>query len=68
MAEVSCGSRRSERVMAWVTEIEDQSGLKWVTARVTAWVAKIGDRSGLKWVVGMAKVGHEDRRLEIGVA
>ena len=25
------------------------------------------DRSGLKWVVGMAKVGHEDRRLEIGV-
>ena len=30
MAEVSCGSRRSKWVMAWVTEIGDRSGLKWV--------------------------------------
>ena len=30
MAEVSCGSRRSEWVMAWVTEIGDRTGLKWV--------------------------------------
>ena len=50
MTEVSCGSRRSKWVMAWVTEIGDRSG-SWRGSR----------RSEIE--VGHG-VGHVDRRSE----
>ena len=52
MAEVSYGSRRSEWVIAWVTEIGNWSGLKWFMG-----MAEVGHGAGH----GM---GRGDRRSE----